>query len=135
MLIEHRLPGWQPGFTAYLAMHLLDGLARGYCPYVAVNPLPPLYGSGIVYRSDPKHGSGVERFANPWQVVKRGRGDCNDLVLYRLVELYFANERPTLDHTRADWDGGEIHVLIRRADGSQEDPSRILLLQEKTRWL
>lgn len=135
--IEHKLPQWPPGFSTYLGMQLLDALARAYCPWYVLNPLPPLYGGTIVYRADEKHGSGVERFANPWQVAARHRGDCNDLVLYRLCELYAHNERPTLDHTRGIWQGGEIHVLIRRANGAEEDPSVILLNAEKQgkiRW-
>jgi hypothetical protein len=129
--IQHQLPQWLPGFTAWWAMQVLDGMARGYAPWATVKRLPPLYGGTIVYRPDAKHGSGVERFHNPWQVVERGVADCNDAVLYRLVELYLASERPTLDRTRADWAGGEIHVLIRRANGVQEDPSLILLELEK----
>lgn len=129
--IEHRLPDWRPGFTAFLAMGVLDALARAYLPWRALNPLPELYESGIVYRPDERHGSGVEVFRHPWEVVKRGRGDCNDLVLYRLLELYYQGQRPTLAHTRAVWDGGEIHVLVRLANGEVEDPSKMCLTLER----
>lgn len=128
-LITHRLPPWPAGFSANLVLHVLDALSEAYAPWYAVNPLPDLYGSGIRYREDGKHGSGTERFFNPWQVAARGHGDCNDLVLYRLTELKARGEAPELepDHTRSTWVGGDIHVLVRRADGSLEDPSVILL--------
>jgi hypothetical protein len=133
--IEHQLPDWRPGFTSLLAMEVLDALARAYLPWRVFHHLPELYADDtrIVYRPDERHGSGVEVFRHPWEVLRRGRGDCNDLVLYRLVELYYAGKRPTLDHTRAEWEGGEIHVLVRLADGTLEDPSKMLLMIERLR--
>jgi hypothetical protein len=135
MRIVSQLPPWQPGFSAWWVAHTLDGMARGYTPWAALNPLPPLYGGRIRYRMDPSHGSGTEVFNSPWVVAERGEGDCNDLVTYRLVELYLSGERPRAepDHTRAEWQGGEIHVLIRRQNGELEDPS-IILLKRAGQW-
>lgn len=128
MRVEHQLPMWQPGFTAYWAAKTLDGMARGYLPWAAVNPLPPLYSGRIRYRIDAQHGSGVEVFSDPWTVAARGYGDCNDLVLYRLIELMLAGERVSArdPNTRSVWDMGEVHVLVRRANGRLEDPSLIV---------
>lgn len=135
MRVVHQLPQWQPGFSAWWVAHVLDGMARGYCPWAALHPLPPLYGGGIAYRQDPRHGSGTEVFHDPWTVAARGWGDCNDLTLYRLVELMLSGERPKAEpnRTRSIWQGGEIHVLVRRQNGDTEDPS-IILLKGAGRW-
>jgi hypothetical protein len=125
--VEHRLPEWPTGFLAYWVTHALDGFARGYLPFAAVSALPDLYSSSIRYRVDPLYGSGREVMANPWTVARRGYGDCNDLVLYRLIELLLQGESPELDHTRSVWSGNDVHVLIRRANGILEDPSLVLL--------
>jgi hypothetical protein len=124
--LVHQLPPWPPGFSANMVAGLLDALAAGYAPWWSVCPLPPLYSSGVVYKTDRQHGSGVERFHSPWEVAHSKTGDCNDLVLWRLTELLVSGERVAADRTRAVWSGGDVHVLVRRADGSLEDPSLIL---------
>jgi len=106
-----------------LVARALDGLAQGYLPFAALHPLPPLYQSGIRFAIAPSHGSGVEDFGNPWRTLARRSGGCNDLVLYRLLELLLAREPA---HTRAEWLGNAVHVVIRRADGTEEDPSALL---------
>lgn len=133
MRLEHRLPQWPTGFLAYWVCHALDGFARGYLPFAAINPLPPLYGTRIQYRNDPLYGSGREIFSHPWRVLQRGHGDCNDLVLYRLIELMLAGENPSpeADHTRSVWRGDDVHVLVRRANGALEDPSIEMLKRNR----
>ena len=122
MLIVHTLPPGLPGgFLGFLAAQLLNGLADGYMPLATLCPLPPLYESGIRYALEPNHGSGWEDFSNPWQTLQRGWGDCDDLILYRLIELGLSGERA---RCRAEWVGNGVHVLIRRGDGiTMEDPS------------
>lgn len=130
MLIVHTTPeGLTGGFLAHLSAQMLNGLADGYVPLAAIAPLPPLYSSGIRYALEPNHGQGWEDFANPWQCLARGWGDCDDLILYRLVELRLAGERA---HCAAEWAGNGVHVLVRRKDrkrqpdgtlGTREDPS------------
>ena len=124
MLIVHTIPENLPGgHLAYLTSQVLNGLALGYLPLASMHPLPPLYQSGIRYALEPNHGQGWEDFANPWTTLARGEGDCDDLILYRLVELNLAGEPA---HCRAEWDGNEVHVVVRRANGEREDPSVIL---------
>jgi len=90
----------------------------------ALPVLPPLYKSGVVYRREPASGSGVEDFADPWTCFNRKWGDCDDLVIWRLAELIASGERvPAPQVCRA---GTRMHVLVRRASGKLEDPSRIL---------
>lgn len=49
--------------------------------------IPLLYTTEIRYQSEPWAGQGLEEFADPWTVLERGWGDCDDLVIYRGAEL------------------------------------------------
>lgn len=125
--IVHTLPQppWPSGFTAYLTAQMINGLAKGYLPWYSLHPLPPLYTSGVRFALEPNHGQGWEEYADPWTVFARKWGDCDDLILYRILELRASGERKA--RARAEWNqAGEIHVLVRRANGDKEDPSRIL---------
>lgn len=82
--------------------------------------VPPLYRSGVRYRREP---SGVESLVTAPVVYRRGHGDCGHLVAWRLAELRRAGERVT---PRFTWRGRAYHVVIRRADGTVEDPSLLL---------
>ena len=124
MHIVHTLPAGLPGgMLAYLTAQMLNGMAMGYLPLAALCPLPPLYQSGVRYALEPNHGQGWEDFANPWTTLARGFGDCDDLILYRLVELLLAGEHA---HCRAEWADTAVHVVIRRANNDREDPSVLL---------
>lgn len=91
--------------------------------------LPPLYKSGVEYRPEPNRGSGVEDFADPWTCNHRGWGDCDDLVIWRLAELIASGERCPAPQVRRA--GARMHVLVRRANGTVEDPSKILYPRNK----
>lgn len=108
---------------------LLTVLARSDAAaiqYGQLAPPPPLYGSGVRYADEPGAGSGLEDFADPWTVHQRGWGDCDDLIRYRLCELYISGEltaAPAIHEPESELQ----HAAIRRADGSLEDPSLNLL--------
>jgi hypothetical protein len=124
VIIAHKIPQGLPGgHLAFLTAKMLDGLAEGYLPLSYLCPLPPLYLSGIRYQFEPGHGKGIEDFANPWTTYARGWGDCDDLILYRLLELKKQGENA---HTKGDWLGNAVHVVIRRGDGRTEDVSAML---------
>jgi len=90
--------------------------------------LPPLRESGI--RWEPEKFPGWEEWAPPPLVYARGFGDCDDIVLWRLAELLAAGEKAHPQVLR-DWqDGVRYHVAIRRADGSEEDPSTWFLQED-----
>lgn len=92
------------------------------------DPLPSLYDSGIRYQPEPWAGGGTEEWADPYEVAERGWGDCDDLVIYRVAELIAAGENATV---QTMWKTGtkRHHVRVRRANGSVEDPSVVLLRQ------
>jgi hypothetical protein len=81
-----------------------------------------LYDSGIRYqREEPAE----EQWQTPLQTARRGVGDCEDLAAYRVSELLVQGEsgaRPrvlTISPTLR-------HVVVARADGRLEDPSKML---------
>lgn len=91
--------------------------------------IPPLYRSGVTYREEPKNWE-LEHFDTIPVMLKRGWGDCDDLAPWRAAELRFTRADPCAN-VAVKWkhlpSGGRLyHVVVRRGDGSIEDPSRIL---------
>lgn len=150
MQVSTRIPALSDGGLAWWVKCTLDGMALGCAPMWAGWRLPPLYASGVVFQLEPNHGSGEEDFAQPPTVYARGWGDCDDLINYRLTEL-LAAQLPAGFHTMRTarqtrvlmrlrarmgagqtasticrWEGGDMHVLVRLANGREEDPSIIL---------
>jgi hypothetical protein len=104
---------------------LLDTLGRIAARELLVHPLPPLYTTGIRYAEEPNAGK-FELWKCPVQTFEDGSGDCDDLVIYRLAELLASGERASaqcMAETRNGILTGRMHVRVRRADGSVEDPS------------
>ncbi len=120
--------GTPPQELAWIVKHVLEGLALGYAPTFRRLKLPPLYHSGVQFRRDPAHGSGREEFALPAVSYNLGWVDCDRAVLWRLCELLLAGEAATC---RCAWRHNEMHVLVRRESGALEDPSLVLMRQER----
>lgn len=109
-------------------MRVYRGILSGLLPLaryeLALLQLPPLYEAGVVYaREEP----GVETLAVPSLVYERGEGDCAHLALWRLAELRNAGEQAEFHFKAVRKSKPRLfHVLVRRADGTLEDPSCIL---------
>jgi hypothetical protein len=84
-------------------------------------PIPPLYGSGVVYRREP---IGREHWLSATEVLKVGHGDCEDLAAWRAAELQHDGEMAQAIAIKTG--PRTFHAVVRREDGSIEDPSRIL---------
>lgn len=86
---------------------------------------PPLYEAGVVYRKERR---GFEDWQNAIELLRAGRGDCEELTGYRVAELRDEGEpaMPFIDVTPR----GSFHALVERASGELEDPSRNLLALE-----
>lgn len=103
--------------------------------------IPPLYDSGVVYREE---APGHEDWLDAPAVVSQGHADCEDLAAYRAAELRVAGY-PCEPVIKWQWiprdmmirqgypadklpDRGVwmVHCCVRYADGSVEDPSKIL---------
>lgn len=84
---------------------------------------PALYASGVRYRREPLPVR--EQWKTVPAVLRDGHGDCEDLATWRAAELVVTGQdpaaRPVLVRTGRGW-----HVVVRRGDGSTEDPSRLL---------
>jgi hypothetical protein len=82
--------------------------------------LPAIYESGVRYiRRD-----AGERWQTPTETMRRGGGDCEDLATWRAAELRLHGEPARVIVYRSA--PGVLHAVVRRGDGSIEDPSRRL---------
>lgn len=92
-------------------------------------PIPPLYETGVVYKREPMcRTNGVEHVCEEWltahEVVARGWGDCDDLGPFLAAQLRIRGDNRAQafpKRSAAGW-----HILVRRGDGTIEDPSAIL---------
>lgn len=104
----------------------LDALTAWNVQAMREHPLPPLYESGVVYQREPlcRAANGVEHmceeFVTAHEVVRRGVGDCDDLGPFLAAQLRQQGEQAAAfaRPSAAGW-----HVVVRRGDGSIEDPS------------
>lgn len=107
---------------------LLDANVKINRLYLATHPqIPSIYRAGVIYREeDPRQG--YEDFAIVPAIVARGWGDCDDLAPWRCAELQNAGEeaRIRIQWKRAQSGNKLFHIVVRRADGTIEDPSLIL---------
>lgn len=85
----------------------------------------PLYASGVPYEVEPP-GREDWNTSDVLRAVRRGI-DCEDLAMDRAAELRAAGERGARADTyvsRERPDGSRVwHAIVRRADGTIEDPS------------
>lgn len=92
--------------------------------------LPALYDSGLRFRREVCRAPGVpgacERFLTAAQALaERGAEfDCDDIAPWRAAELRLAGEHARAIPVRSPEVGW--HIVVRRGDGSMEDPSRVL---------
>lgn len=98
------------------------GLALVNLALLQTHPrLPSLYASGVRYRREPR---GKEDWQPITLLYKRGYGDCEDLAAARVAELVHCGEPATIHVKIAG--PGLMHIQVKRADGSIEDPSKRL---------
>jgi hypothetical protein len=91
---------------------------------------PLLYESGARYRREPRGEEWWESATDILGVTAQGTGDCEDLAAYRAAELRYVFGEPArvaIKRTRR----GSFHAVVERADGTIEDPSRVLLALEQ----
>jgi hypothetical protein len=123
-----------PKVGAILARKLLQSIVLSNRYYLHTHPNTPLlYSSGVRYQREP-NAFRYEEFADIPTVLKRGWGDCDDLVAWRVAEIQHREKRPADPliywrlHERPNGSPLTIwHVQVRRQDtGEVEDPSRLL---------
>lgn len=71
-----------------------------------------------------------EEFADALTVLRRGWGDCDDLICWRIAELREAGENAKVviyaRPRKRKNDPWRMHCQLRRGDGTIEDPSRFM---------
>jgi hypothetical protein len=112
--------------TPQLVRGVLRGLVEASYEQMRCRPLPALYASGVRYQREP----GREEWQTAEETYGRKHGDCEDLTAYRCAELWIAGERGARPHCYAPRPG-LIHCVVRRADGTLEDPSKRLGMKGK----
>lgn len=114
--------------------HMLEGLTRIDADQMEGGGLPPLYTSGVRYRSEVTRRNGRTTVREDWKdarsVIACGHADCEDLASYRAAELRASGVdaialpfyvRPGLIH---------CVVYAPALTSPIEDPSRLLGMPE-----
>jgi hypothetical protein len=131
-----------PQMTAAIRIPLVTGasLRAALAGLTALNEwalstwdVPPIYSAGVRYQREP---AGREDWDIAPIVYARGWGDCEDLAAWRAAELRLGLGGVPPERAIADtYQSGPRtwHCIVRRADGSIEDPS-LMLGMRPTRW-
>jgi hypothetical protein len=83
--------------------------------------IPLLYEAGVRYVREAR---GHEHWRHIGEVLRAKQGDCEDLAAWRAAELRAQGEPARAIATPSG--PGRWHAVVKRADGSIEDPSRKL---------
>lgn len=103
---------------------IIEGLLNTILDQMQPQPeLPILYTSGVRYRTD--YG---EDWQAPSDTASLGYGDCEDLCLYRCIELRTHGHPARCKVYRSA--PRLLHVIVDRMDGRFEDPSRALGMRD-----
>lgn len=103
----------------------LETATRAAQAELALRKIPTLKSAirqGVRWRPEPP-GTG-EELALPSTVLERGWGDCDDLAPWRAAELRTTGEDPGARAIAYRSGPQRWHAVVRRSDGSVEDPSR-----------
>lgn len=119
--------------------------AEAWAQMLKRKPLPLIYSLRLRFIPEPAE-SPAEEWCDPYTVVQRGFGDCDDLVIFRLAQIY-AQTGYTFDPSQCDrmpaWPcvewlkgTGRYHLSIRCAaptpftdENLVEDPAKFFLLK------
>jgi hypothetical protein len=108
---------------------LTDEIARENEVALRSDPrVPRLYESGVYYKMVLREGL---TFVDLFEVLRKGYGHCQHLVGWRVAELRVRDgERGAQPAVKWRHNARTkrivFHVVVRRADGSVEDPSKLL---------
>jgi hypothetical protein len=106
----------------------LSALQRVCEQQLSSAPFPPLYESGVRYLREPR---GQENWQTCHETLKKQSGDCEDLAAWRAAELRVSGRDPGAVAIIKRVRPGLIHCLVRRGNGSLEDPSKVLGMRGK----
>jgi len=121
------LPQLSETATTAACIELMAAMARVglICEQDHGRPAPGLYESvragKVVFAPEPY--TDGDHFDLPGFVLKRGWGDCDDLVIWRLVECWRHGERNAKPAVVWREETRKYHARVRRGDGTLEDPT------------
>lgn len=119
-------------WSEVLIEKFLDALVFANEAYLFCNPsTPSIYdfarANKVRYIREPPD---KEIFMTIPAIVRNGGADCEDLAGWRVAELRFRGEAATTHVQKFVPRSGRgplvYHILVRRGDGSLEDPSKLL---------
>lgn len=125
--VEMALGATAEEITAALEGLVAQDLEQIRVAELAGRPYPPLYASDVRYRREPR---GRERWDSIAVIFANGSGDCEDLASARTAQLQRDGEPARAICVRTS--RKTFHILVARATGEVEDPSRIMLDKEQT---
>ena len=108
---------------------LLEGLVALNCVILEDNPrTPSIYKAGVRYVPEPR---GFENWLTIDQVIRAGKGDCEDLAAARVAQLRRVGiyARAVVIRTGRK----RFHAVVRWPDGQIEDPSKKLGMRGRAR--
>jgi len=106
--------------------YALDATTAWNVLALKAEPLPSIYDGSVVYAREPqcRSADGSERmceeFVTAHEVRRRGFGDCDDLGCWLAAQRRLEGEQAQAipKPSAVGW-----HIVVRRGDGSLEDPS------------
>jgi len=111
-------------FSAHHVSLMLEGLVRCNMDELRRSPhLPDLYASGVRYT---RERDGVNKWQGILESYALKQADCEDLAAARVAFLRVRFNEPKARCDVKFIREGLWHVRVLRADGTIEDPSRIL---------
>ena len=113
-----------PGFAPAAYTAALEGLTALNQVVLEGGPFPRLYDAGVRYKREP-----MEAWKHAGLVMRDRAGDCEDLSAWRAAELRVTGEDPGAHVWTYRTGPNRLHAVVRRSDGSIEDPSVMLGMQ------
>jgi len=99
----------------------LEGLTRLDETIISSGRVPPLYDSGVRYKTEPR-----ETWRHAEDVAAEKWGDCEDLAAYRAAELRVNGSDPDARVMTYKTGPRRYHAVVERGNGEIEDPSAAL---------
>ena len=126
--IGNRLTGLPRKESEKVLLFALEALVNIDRIEIRKKRLPPLYKAGVRYVRE----EDTEVWQDAITILRNREGDCEDLACYRIAELRNNGKKvqPYIRY-KVGKDGYIYHVMVLRANGTLEDPSRILGMGRK----
>jgi hypothetical protein len=104
----------------------LDALTAWNIAAMRERPVAPIYSAGVVYAREPMcRLKGKESLCEEWltahEVIERGAGDCDDLGPWLAAQMRLQGDERAQAFAKPSAAGW--HIVVRRGDGTIEDPS------------